>query len=295
MPTPEMMSTREVAAYLRIKERKVYDLIRTGGIPCSRVTGKWLFPKPLIDLWVAQGVEGRVAIAATPPPVAAGSHDPLLEWALGESRSELALLPGGSLDGLRRLAAGKALVAGLHVLDPDSGAYNVPLIEQELAGTPVVAIHWAVRRQGLVVAAGNPLNIRAIADLEARDARVVQRQDEAGSQILLRHLLAGAGVDAAKLALLPQPARGEMDLALAVSEGKADAGLAIETVAHQLGLDFVPLRDERYDLVMARRDYFEPSIQRLLTFTRTAAFQTRAAELAGYDVSALGEVAYNGP
>ena len=296
MPAPEMMTTREVAAYLRVKERKVYDLVRGGRIPCSRVTGKWLFPKSLIELWVAQGMEGRGALTPPPPPpVVAGSHDPLLDWCLRESGSELALHPGGSLDGLQRLAAGKALVAGVHVLDPESGTYNLPLIERHLAGAPVIAIRWASRRQGLVVAAGNPLGIAGIADLEARGVRVVQRQDEAGSQILLNHLLAEAGLDATRLDLLPHPARGELDLALAVAQDKADAGLAIEAVARQLGLDFVPLSEERYDLVLGRRDYFEPPIQHLLAFARTPTFAARAAELAGYDVSALGEVVYNGP
>ncbi len=290
-----MMTTREVAAYLRIKERKVYDLVRGRRIPCSRVTGKWLFPRQLIDLWVAEGVEGAAQSVARPaPPVVAGSHDPLLDWCLRESGSELAMLPGGSLDGLDRLAAGKALVAAVHVLDAASGSYNVPLVRQRLPGLPVVIIHWAVRRQGLVLAAGNPLGIGGLADLADKPARVVQRQDEAGSQILFRHLLERAGIDRGGLELIPQPARSEMDLALAVHEGKADAGLAIEAVARQLKLEFLPLAQERYELVLRRRDYFEAPFQDLLDFVRGPEFRARAPELAGYDTGAMGAVVYNG-
>lgn len=294
------MTTREVAEYLRIKERKVYELVREGRIPCSRVTGKWLFPRPLVDLWLARstelpdGLPADATAAKAPPPVVAGSHDPLLDWALRESRSGLALLPGGSLDGLARLAAGEAMVAGLHVLDDESGEYNVPVIEQALAGRPVVAIEWARRRQGLVVAPDNPLAIEGVADLAARKARIMPRQEEAGSQILFLHLLAAAGLSPDDLEIVPKPALNETDLALAVLEGKADAGLAIEAVARQHRLGFVPLHEERYDLVLARSDYFEPPVQRLLAFARGQALAARAREMGGYDVGGVGGVTYNG-
>ncbi len=293
------MTTREVAEYLRIKERKVYELVREGRIPCSRVTGKWLFPRPLVDLWLARatelpdGLPPEAVAGQAPPPVVAGSHDPLLDWALRQSGSDLALLPGGSLDGLARLAAGEAMVAGLHVLDDESGAYNLPVIAQALAGRPVVAIEWARRRQGLVVAPDNPLGIASIADLAARKARIVPRQQEAGSQILFLHLLGRAGLALEDLNLIAEPARSETDLALAVLEGRADAGLAIEAAARQHRLGFVPLHEERYDLVMARRDYFEPPVQQLMAFVRSRPFADRAREMRGYDVSGVGRVVMN--
>lgn len=290
-----MMSTSEVAAYLRIKERKVYDLVRLRKIPCSRVTGKWLFPKELIDQWVAHNTRSAAAGAgsASVAAVVAGSHDPLLDWAVRESRCGLALLPGGSLDGLKCLAEGRAIVAGLHVLDAASGAYNVPLIQQRLAGRDIAVIEWAWREQGLAVAAGNPLRIKSIVDLKSRKARVAPRQVEAGSQILLLHLLAASGLDLKDLNVLSKPALNETDLGLAVVEGKADAGLTIRAVAQQLRLDFVPLHRERFDLVLRRRDYFEPPVQKLLAFAHTPAFVARAAELGGYDVGGLGRVMFN--
>ncbi len=232
--TAEMMNTHEVAAYLRIKERKVYDLVRAGKIPCTRVTGKWLFPRALIDRWVADhtaagartGERGNAA-----PAVVAGSHDPLLDWALRESRCGLAALPGGSLDGLDRLVAGEAALCGLHVFDAETGAYNEPLVRRTVRGHEVVLLEWAWRSQGLVVAPGNPLGLQAIEDLRAKRPRVVPRQRGAGSQLLLVHLLSEAGVRLDDVDLQAQPARSESDLALAVVEGKADVGLAIEAVA----------------------------------------------------------------
>ena len=91
------------------------------------------------------------------------------------------------------------------------------------------------------------------------------------------------------------PARSELEVALAVLEGKADAGFGIAAVARQLRLEFIPLHKERYDLVVGRRDYFEPPWQRLLTFAGSARFTERAAELGGYDISGLGHVIYNAP
>lgn len=297
---PELMSTKEVAEYLRVKERKVYELVRDGRIPCAKVTGKYLFPKHLIDLWLAQSTEvpGGVELASArpaAPPVVAGSHDPLLEWALRESRCGLALMAGGSLDGLKRLYAAEAQLSGMHVLDAASGSYNIPLLKSALPSLNVVALEWAWREQGLVLASGNPRAIKGLGDLVARGVTVVERQPESGSQILFLHLLEAAKIEAAALHRLAKPALSESDLALAIAERKADAGLAIRAVARQYGLDFLPLARERYDLVMRRRDYFEPPAQALLAFTRSERFRTRAEEMGGYDIARLGSVVYNGP
>lgn len=295
----ELMTTREVADYLRIKERKVYELVRNGEIPCSRVTGKWLFPKPLIDRWVGGRTEmpkGLAAEAATvsPPPIVAGSHDPLLDWALRESRSDLALHPGGSLDGLRRLAAGEAAAAGTHAPD-ENGEYGAKSVAGALAGKPAVVIEWAWRSQGLVVAPGNPLGLTSVVDLAKSGLRVVLRQEAAGSRVLLEQLLTRSGLAIGDLEYLDQPAHSETELALAVLAGKADAGLAIEASAREHRLDFVALARERYDLVLMRREYFEAPVQALLAFTRTRRFTERVLEFGGYEVGGLGNVIFNAP
>jgi len=292
-PAPEFLTTREVAGYLRVKERRVYELVRQGAIPCTRVTGKWLFPKALIDLWLAENAAGEAA--AMPPPVIAGSHDPLFEWAVKESGCGLALLPGGSLDGIARIASGEAMLAGLHLLDGDSGEFNVPAVRASLPGPGLVLLEWAVRQQGLVLGPGNPHGIRGVRDLAGGVVRVMRRQREAGSHLLLAHVLARAGLAADDLRYADATARGETDLGLAILEGRADAGLAIEAVARSLKLEFLPLLRERYDLLMRRRDYFGAPVQRLFAFARGEAFAARAAQMGGYDVSGFGAVRYNGP
>jgi excisionase family DNA binding protein len=295
MALPKFLTTREVAELLRIKERKVYELAAEGGIPVSRVTGKLLFPRAMVEVWVQQTVEfaaGKEKLLEH-PLVLAGSHDPLLDWALRESGSGIATFFDGSLDGLQRLTHGDCIAAGLHVYDAGAEDWNVPAVARAMPGMPIVLMEWARRRQGLVLPAGNPAGVTGVGNL--KKLRIIGRQANAGSRLLFNHVLEGGGVDPASLDFVDPPARSETDVAVAVADGKADAGFAIEAVALRLRLAFVPLAQERYDLAIWRRDYFETPLQRLLAFTRTPGFQRRAEELGGYDVSALGVVRYNGP
>ena len=288
------LTTREVAELLRVKERKIYELVAAQAIPASRVTGKLLFPRDLVEAWVRRRVEfsDGASELAPPPTVLAGSHDPLLEWAIRESGSEIATFFGGSLDGLARVTARKAFAAGMHVFDPVADEFNLGLVSSELAGQPVVAFEWAWRTQGLVVAPGNPRRLAGAADLAG--VRFIPRQPEAGSYLLALHLLAKAGVAPETVEMLDPPARSEADVAQQVLEGRADAGLAVETAARMYRLDFVALFRERYDLLVWRREYFEPPMQRLLAFCAGDAFRRRAAEIGGYDLSGFGAVRYNG-
>ncbi|MBI3507420.1 MAG: helix-turn-helix transcriptional regulator [Proteobacteria bacterium] len=290
-----ILTTGEVAAYLRLKERAIYELVRTRRIPCARVGGKWLFPRPLIDMWIARHTDlGESGVtAAAPPPILAGSHDPLLEWALRRSRSGLATMPGGSLDGLDALRERTAMLAALHIVDPDTGTFNVPALAAAMPGQDIVAIGWAWRQQGLLVAKGNPKKLRRLADLRRRKAHVVLRQPQAGSHVLFMHLLAEAGIRLDTLDALDAPALNETEIAASVREGRADAGFGVAASAGQLGIDFVPLFRERFDLAMRRRDYFGPQVQRLLAFARGTEFQRHAERLGGYDLSRMGEVVLN--
>lgn len=294
-PPPDYLTTREVAELIRLKERKVYDLVATGAIPCVRVTGKLLFPRALVDAWLARHAEYREGIETLQPRpgICAGSYDPLLDWALREAGTELAVKFGGSLAGLRALAGAQAQMAGLHLPEDGGEGWNVEHVKRALPGQPLVLIEWARREQGLVVAPKNPLKLKSVADLKGR--RVIGRQREAGAFVLLEKLLAAAGIELGALKLLPEPALTEADLAAAVAEGQADAGLGIAAVAHQYRLGFVPLVVERYDLAIWRAAYFDAPVQKLLAFARSDRFADRARTLTGYDIARLGTVHYNAP
>ena len=288
-----MMDTREVAAYLRLKERRVYDLVRKNALPHIRATGKLLFPKAQIDAWLASKSGAPPESAMVTPPIVAGSHDPLLEWAVRDSRCGLAILACGSSAGIERLAQGRATVAAMHWLDRSTGEYNVPLARERMGTTDFVVIEWAKRAQGLLLPPGNPLRIKTLADLARARARLVPRQPEAGSHHLFLHLLAQAKIDPRKLRWLARPLVAETDLAATIHNGHADAGVAIEAAARAHGLAFIPLAMERLDLVMRRRDYFEASVQALLAFARGQEFAQQSANMGGYDVTASGRVVFN--
>ena len=291
----DLMTTKEVADYLRIKERRVYELVRQGAIPSTRVTGKWLFPRRLVDLWLAHNAAGEGPLDEVPPPVVAGSHDPLLDWTLRESGCGLALLAGGSVDGLERFQRGEAQLAGLHLYDPERDEFNLPAVTTTLSQRGLLVLEWARRRQGLVLPAGNPRDVKGLEDVVRGGLRLIGRQKAAGSHLLLIHLLERAGFGLGDLTLVDETARSESDLAQAVLEGRADAGLAVEAAARALRLDFLPLMTERFDLVTRRRYVFEPPLQALLAFARGDAFAARAAAMGGYDIAGLGRVRLNGP
>jgi excisionase family DNA binding protein len=289
----DLLTTDEAAAYLRLSERKLYELVANGAVPCTKVTGKWLFPKAALDRWLAAGLVAPAALAHAPsPPIVGGSHDPLLEWALRESACGLASLPEGSEAGLRRLACGEVVAAAIHLhrLDGDDDEAN----PQAVASTPglfdAVVIAFARREQGLVVAAGNPLKLSDVASVAAAQARLALRPQGAGAQLLLLALVARAGLALDDLAVLKPACPTGADIAQAVRAGRADCGIATRSVAQAAGVAFVPLTWERFDLVLRQRDYFHPGPQALVKFMRTATFREHAAELSGYDVGATGEV-----
>lgn len=292
---PDFLTVRELAALLRVKARKVYALAAAGDIPCSRATGKILFPRAAVDAWLARhGAAVATDGTAPRPSVLAGSHDPLLDWALRESQSGIATFFDGSLDGLVRFQRGEAAAAGLHVFEPDGkgGGFNVRHVAEAVGDQPVVLIQWAMRERGLIVSPGNPGKLRGLADLAGK--RVMPRQPSAGSQILLLELLAREGVTPDAVRFLHPPARNETDLALAVADAKADAAFGLSALARRFRLDFVPVVRERYDLLVWRRFYFEPPFQSFLSFCRSEALAARAAELGGYDLAGFGTVHFNG-
>ncbi|MGC8119958.1 substrate-binding domain-containing protein [Marinobacter sp. VGCF2001] len=293
MPHPTYLTTAEAAEYLRLKERKIYDLVSQGVIPCVRVTGKLLFPRQRIDLWLMNHLEGDDAVSSPTPPVLAGSQDPLLEWAVKESGAELALLCQGSGDGVQRLIDGRAMLAGMHIWHAGTRRYNEPATLGLSGMRDLVLIRWAKRQQGLLLPPENPHRITRLEDATRPGIRIAHRQPDAGVSHLLQSLLTRHHIDAHQLTWAAHPSLSEDDLALAIRQGEADIGVGIEAAARRQGLAFIPLQEEHFDLAMRRRHYFEPAMQRLLAFARSERFVQRAAALGGYDISELGTVVYN--
>jgi len=292
---PELLTTDEAAAHLRMSERKLYELVAAGVVPCSKVTGRWLFPKQALDRWVVAGlIAGQQLAQIIPPPIVGGSHDPLLEWALRESGSGLAYLPEGSEAGLRRLVRGEVMVAAIHLhrIDGDDERTNIEAVAVTPGLHDAVVIAFARREQGLLVAPGNPLKLKDIASIAAAKARMAQRTDGAGAQLLLLLLLHRAGIKRETLNAFSPACVTGADLAEAVRSGRADCGIATRSAARAAGVDFVPLSWEHFDLVMHQRDYFLPALQALFAFLRQPLFTSRAQEMSGYDAGETNRVRF---
>ena len=226
------------------------------------------------------------------PPIIGGSHDPLLEWTLRESGCGLASLPEGSQEGLRRLTRGEVMIAAihLHALEHDDGRANVVAVADAPGLHDAVVIAFARREQGIVVAPTNPLGLSDIGSIAKSGARMAQRPPGAGAQLLLLAVLARAGIAANELVLVKPVCATGTDIAQAVRSGRADCGIATRSVALAAALEFLPLTWEHFDLVLRQRDYFLPGPQALFTFLRSPPLRERAAELGGYDPSAIGMV-----
>jgi len=289
----EYLTTKELADLLRIKERKVYDLAASGEVPCSKAMGKLLFPRKAIEGWLAGHSSGMDQPASAPlPNIFLGSHDPLLEWALRESRCGLATYFDGSVDGLQRFAQFEGLATGLHLYDSEGDGWNTKAVTDSCGDRPVVLVEWAKRQRGLIVGKKIAGKVQSLADIKGK--RFAPRQAEAGAQQTFLALLERADLTADDIEQTT-PLRTEADAALSVLDGKADAAFGLQTFAEQYRLPFVPVIEERYDLLVDRRSWFEPAMQTFLRFCRTDAFRARAAELAGYSVRDFGRVHFNGP
>ena len=233
----EFLTTEEAAQYLRLSERKLYELVANNAVPCTKVTGKWLFPRAALNRWIAAGLGPPAMARETPPSIVGGSHDPLLEWALRESGCGLASLPEGSEEGLRRLGRGEVVVAAIHLHEAGEDAEQTNIFRvSEMEGlADAVVIAFARREQGLLIAPGNPRGITDVASIARNGARMAQRPAGAGAQLLLMKLLAQTQIAIDELTLLkPVCATGD-EIGHAVRSGRADCGIATRAVAHASG------------------------------------------------------------
>jgi putative molybdopterin biosynthesis protein len=242
----------------------------------------------------------RVALLRPPEAIAntilhIGSHDlalDILADQLRRARPDRSLnsLHTGSLEGLQALARGEAHFAGCHLLDPQTGQYNITAIQQHLAHLPLVVMGFVQRDQGLLVQRGNPKGLRDLRDLLRPDITFVNRQPGSGTRLLLDYHLKRLGID-------PQAIRGydrsefsHLTVAAAVKNGAADAGLGILAAARALDLDFVPLFQEHYQLVIPQAHYESPLLAPMLAIIRSADFRQTVAALGGYEVAGMGEI-----
>jgi len=296
----EMLNTKEVAEYLNINEKLVYKLIQEKKIPATRITGKWTFPKQLIDAWIIKNAEENVSIkgkAAQPGShiVVMGSHDfcmELLSHELTRAFPDLSLSVSnvGSAGGLIALAKGICHVACAHLFDPATRSYNVPYLPKYLPDTSLVVINLVYRDLGLIVQRGNPLKINTVADTARPGVRIINRQSGSGTRLFFDAELERLGIGPAQITGYADEVATHNEAALAVLGGSADAAMGILTAAKMLGLDFVHLARERFDLIVPKQSIASMPIDSLLQVVRSEAFKEKVHKMGGYDTSATGQL-----
>jgi putative molybdopterin biosynthesis protein len=226
-----------------------------------------------------------------------GSHDfaiGVLEDQLKLRHPELKIAATnvGSLGGLLALQRGETHIAGTHLLDPETGIYNIPDIKRTIAKAPVVLVHLAQREQGILVRRGNPKSIRDLNDLVRRDCRFVNRQPGSGTRVLLDYELNRLGIDPISIQGYEREEFTHMAVGVAVASGLADAGLGVRAAAQALGLDFISVANEQYDLLCLRAFFESARGMQLLAIIRSDSLKAAVAALGGYDPVKAGEVLY---
>lgn len=279
---------------------RVAPLPRGAGVISSLSRASGLIAIPAVSEGLEAGSEVEIELLRPIEEIDAavvvvGSHDLLLDVCADLLRRDdplrsIVSAHVGSLAGLTALGRGECHLAGSHLIDPATGVYTLPYVRRHLAGVPVRIVHLTMRRQGLIVRAGNPHNLHGWADLAREDVTFVNRQRGAGTRMILDVRLGELGIDASGIRGYAREEPTHMAVATAVAGGVADVGVGIEAAAVRLGLDFVPLEHEPFDLVVADAHLAHPGVRALLDLIATDDFRREAAKVPGYDPSRSGEV-----
>ncbi len=300
----EMMSTKQVAQYLGIHEKQVYALIKSKRIPSTRVTGKWVFPKKLIDTWIESSAQKGFEQAKQKSKriegalLASGSNDPILDMLqtyLRESHPEFYIFSAntGSTDGLKALNMGYTDIAWSHLLDPKTGEYNIPFLATHLPNVKPVVVNLFDRDLGFVTAPKNPLGIRGFDDLTRKGVRFLNRQKGAGTRVLLDHHLKRLKISSSRISGYEKEVYTHFEVGLSILSKEADVGIATIAVSKLFSLPFIPITRERFDMILDKATFFEKGVQAFMEVLHSQEFRNRVVRLGNYDFGNSGKILYS--
>ncbi len=300
----EMMNTKEVAEYLGIHEKQVYALIKSKRIPSTRVTGKWIFPRRLIEEWIESNAKTGLGQARQKSKriegalLASGSNDPILDMLqtyLKQSYPEFYIFSAntGSTEGMKALNKGYTDIAWSHLFDPKSGGYNIPFLSNYLPDVKTVVVNLFHRELGLIVAPKNPYHIQGLEDLAQKGVRFINRQQGSGTRVLLDYSLKKLRIPASKIQGYELEVFTHFEVGLSILSKEADAGIATVAVSRLLGLPFIPMTRESFDMLMDRSTFFERGVQALIEVLNSKEFRGRVERLGSYDFSNSGKILFS--
>jgi len=304
-PTRKIPSKLGMEEFLRVKVGKVGEkffatpLPRGSGVITSLTKADGIIRIPMFSEGLNENEAAEVELLKPSEEilntvVMVGSHDltlDILANLLGKFYPPIFFSshPVGSLGGILAIKNGICHMAGLHLLDPETGEYNFPYLRHYLKGTAVRVIHLVYREQGLIVQRGNPKRIKGLEDLLRKDITFINRQKGSGTRILLDHTLKTLLLEPSQIQGYEKGEYTHMAVASTVASGIADAGLGILPAARAMDLDFIPIAKERYDLVIPSIHFEEEKIQRVIETIRSNEFKKMVSQMGGYDVSRTGE------
>lgn len=288
----EMLTTKELADFLRLNEKKIYQLVREGGLPHVNIAGKWLFPEWHIRRWIDENVQREKDVLIM------GSDDILLERFLSfynrekfpEAFTFYSSL--GSLRGIHALSQKKGHACCTHLLDMETGEYNLPILSRVLSRQRYVVVNLWHRKQGLILKKGNSLGIKGLKDVIEKKARFVNRNEGSGTRTLLEYFLREKGLPEKDIIGFTDEVNTHAEVALKVFFDEADVGLGIEYVAHLFSLDFVPLKEERFDLVVPKELWSTKIIQELIAYIDPVQISRLSRTLPGYNLKDTGKIIF---
>ncbi|NLT65002.1 MAG: helix-turn-helix domain-containing protein [Acidobacteria bacterium] len=296
----DMLTSDDLAEYLHIHKNQIYRLIKEKRLPATRITGKWLFPKQLVDQWIqdsARKMVGLTPVETSNRVVIAGSNDIALESLTKYVHSwnrnfTVSLSNLGSAAGLQALGKGTCHIAAVHLLDVRSGEYNTPFVKKRLPGSGLRVVNLAHREQGFLLRRGNPLGIKTLQDIAKKKAVLINRQEGSGTRLLLDFKLKESQIDPSEISGYDTTVHTHMEVALAVMRGSADVGMGIRAAARLLNLDFVPVTTERFDLVIPAGLCSTEAISVLCKSLASEEFKSDVCRMGGYDIRETGRVLY---
>jgi putative molybdopterin biosynthesis protein len=300
----ELMNTKEVADYLGIHEKQVYALIKSGRIPCTRVTGKWIFPKKFIDEWLetnakaglkqAQQKSGKISGAI----LASGSNDPVLDMLLTATKKShpdfyIFSANTGSVQGLTALNSGLTDIALSHLLDTESGKYNIPYLAKYLSNIRPVVVNLFSRDVGFLFPLSESMRFDGWKSLAGKKLRFINRQKGSGIRLLLDYNLQKLGIDPKEIEGYETEVYTHFEVGLSILSGEAQVGIASAAIGKLLGLAFLPITSESFDMILDQSTYFQSGVQFFIETLKSELFRTRVEKIGGYDFRNSGKILYS--
>src|SRR3954452_12286765 len=294
----------EVAQIFQISKHTVYELIKRGELLAFKIGNKMRIEHTELERYKEnmkapakkRPAALNVSSMSTPPIRLSGSHDFLVEHFAKQSGSvlNLQIQPSfiGSLEGLMMLYRGQCDIAAIHLLDPASQEYNLPFIHQLFVYENIAVIRLAARQQGFIVAKGNPKSILDFTDLSRKDVQFVNRQKGAGTRFLLDSMLSNLGINPNKINGYGNEEWNHLSAASYINRGMADVAFGIQSAASHLGLDFMPVTQEKFDLVFRFTAENKQNLIVLIDYLQSARFKDSLTDLDGYSIQDLGKIIY---